>query len=177
MTRRSSTRPMPSSFARMFRNAYGVATRVAPPSQHSAIRAHKRDHQSVVLIVCTNTVQGPHGRLILGSPSRRSQPPSPKADCADFGGGQAPPSLIGMVLCVPDERSARFALRPAAAGVGAAGRPPGRQGRPSRTARESQITFDFAKAWRIGPGVAGAEGVRRRPMRHGKNDPSRVGRP
>jgi hypothetical protein len=30
-----------------------VATRVAPPSQHLAIRAHGRGHQSVVLIVCT----------------------------------------------------------------------------------------------------------------------------
>jgi AraC-like DNA-binding protein len=35
-----------------------VATRVAPPSQHSAIRAHGRVHQSVVLIACTPLCRG-----------------------------------------------------------------------------------------------------------------------
>src|SRR5882757_4792645 len=35
-----------------------VATRVAPPSQHSAIRAHGRAHQSVVLIACTTLCRG-----------------------------------------------------------------------------------------------------------------------
>jgi hypothetical protein len=35
-----------------------VATRVAPPSQHSAIRAHGRVHQSVVLIACTTLCGG-----------------------------------------------------------------------------------------------------------------------
>src|SRR6266404_6416982 len=35
-----------------------VATRVAPPSRHWAIRAHGRVHQSVVLIVCTTLGRG-----------------------------------------------------------------------------------------------------------------------
>jgi hypothetical protein len=35
-----------------------VATGVAPPSQHAAIRARGRVHQSVVLIVCTTLCRG-----------------------------------------------------------------------------------------------------------------------
>ena len=35
-----------------------VATRVAPSSQHSAIRTHGRAHQSVVLIACTTLCRG-----------------------------------------------------------------------------------------------------------------------
>jgi hypothetical protein len=31
---------------------------VAPPSRHWAIRAHRRVHQSVVLIVCTTLGRG-----------------------------------------------------------------------------------------------------------------------
>ena len=49
------------------------------------------------------------GDAVLDSGDRQLERPQ---RTADFGCGQGPPNLIGMVLCVPDELCARRALDP-----------------------------------------------------------------
>jgi hypothetical protein len=85
-----------------------VATAVAPPSQHWAIRAHRRVHQSVSAHRLHNTVQGPHGRLIRapGTVARRSVKYDTTTSSAECSDGHHPGLRVHSAY-VPRERCRR----------------------------------------------------------------------